>query len=216
MEGGAAKQPRIEDVLKAGQVILCQVTKNPIGAKGARLTQEVRCPAASRAGAQLERLRDLQRLGDTERRRLRRIIDEVEPEGHGLIVRTAAEGVSADELRRDVASLLGQWKTIEPRPRGGRAGPALPRARAGGADPPRGAQQRYRGVVIVDRALFQQVATTWAVSPELAERVEYFDRAAEGLPIFERYTCTSSSTRRWTARSGCRRGARSSSSGPRR
>ncbi len=44
IEGGASQQPRIEDVLKAGQVILCQVTKNPIGAKGARLTQEVSLP----------------------------------------------------------------------------------------------------------------------------------------------------------------------------
>src|SRR5579862_5850715 len=91
--GGSSAQPRIEDVLKAGQTILCQVTKNPIGAKGARLTQDVSLPGrfavlvpnSSAFGIS-------KRLGDTERRRLRRIIDEVKPAGHGMIVRTAAEG----------------------------------------------------------------------------------------------------------------------------
>ena len=107
IEGGSSQQPRIEDVLKAGQTILCQVTKNPIGAKGARLTQEVSLPGrfavlvpnSSAFGIS-------KRLGDTERRRLRRIIDDVKPSGHGMIVRTAAEGASADELRRDITSLL--------------------------------------------------------------------------------------------------------------
>ena len=112
--GSSASQPRIEDVLKAGQTILCQVTKNPIGAKGARLTQEVSLPGrfavlvpnSSAFGIS-------KRLGDNERRRLRRIIDEVKPAGHGMIVRTAAEGVSADELKRDVETLLEQWNAIE-------------------------------------------------------------------------------------------------------
>src|SRR5581483_11812579 len=112
--GGGGSQPRIEDVLKAGQTILCQVTKNPIGAKGARLTQEVSLPGrfavlvpnSSAFGIS-------KRLGDNERRRLRRIIDEVKPSGHGMIVRTAAEGVSADELKRDVQSLVEQWNAIE-------------------------------------------------------------------------------------------------------
>ena len=114
IEGGASQQPRIEDVLKAGQTILCQVTKNPIGAKGARLTQEVSLPGrfavlvpnSSAFGIS-------KRLGDNERRRLRRIIDEVKPAGHGMIVRTAAEGVSAEELQRDVTTLLEQWNIIE-------------------------------------------------------------------------------------------------------
>ncbi len=190
IEGGASQQPRIEDVLKAGQVILCQVTKNPIGAKGARLTQEVSLPGrfavlvpnSSAFGIS-------KRLGDTERRRLRRIIDEVKPAGHGMIVRTAAEGVSADELQRDVTTLLEQWNAIE--------------AEAKTSDQP-GLLYRepelsvrilreelngeYRGVVIDDRALFEQVRDyVIAVSPELADRVEYYDSAAEGLPIFERY-----------------------------
>jgi ribonuclease E len=190
IEGGTSQQPRIEDVLKAGQVILCQVTKNPIGAKGARLTQEVSLPGrfavlvpnSSAFGIS-------KRLGDTERRRLRRIIDEVKPTGHGMIVRTAAEGVSADELQRDVTTLLEQWNVIE--------------AKAKTADQPgllyrepelavrilrEELNSEYRGVVIDDRALFEQVRDyVMAVSPELADRVEYYDAAAEGLPIFERH-----------------------------
>ncbi len=190
IEGGASQQPRIEDVLKAGQVILCQVTKNPIGAKGARLTQEVSLPGrfavlVPNSGA----FGISKRLGDTERRRLRRIIDEVKPAGHGMIVRTAAEGVSADELQRDVTTLLEQWNAIE--------------AEAKKADKPgllyrepelsvrilrEELNSEYRGVVIDDRALFEQVRDyVIAVSPELADRVEFYDAEAEGLSIFERY-----------------------------
>ncbi len=188
--GGGGAQPRIEDVLKAGQTILCQVTKNPIGAKGARLTQEVSLPGrfavlvpnSSAFGIS-------KRLGDNERRRLRRIIDEVKPPGHGMIVRTAAEGVSADELQRDIESLLEQWKEIE--------------AKASKSDAPgllyrepelsvrilrEELNSEYRGVVIDDLALFEQVRDyVRAVSPELSDRVEYYDAAVEGLPIFERY-----------------------------
>src|SRR5271155_4152250 len=190
IEGGSSSQPRIEDVLKAGQTILCQVTKNPIGAKGARLTQEVSLPGrfavlvpnSSAFGIS-------KRLGDNERRRLRRIVDEVRPPGHGLIVRTAAEGASADELQRDITDLLEKWDSIE--------------AVAGTSDSPgllyrepelsvrilrEELNAEYRGVVIDDRALFEQVRDyVQAVSPELADRVEYYDAEAEGLPIFERY-----------------------------
>ncbi|MEI8050395.1 MAG: ribonuclease E/G, partial [Actinomycetes bacterium] len=80
IEGGRAQGARIEDVLKAGQLITCQVTKNPIGAKGARLTQEVSIPGrfavlvpnSSTIGIS-------KRLGDNERKRLRKILDEIRP-----------------------------------------------------------------------------------------------------------------------------------------
>ena len=190
IEGGASQQPRIEDVLKAGQTILCQVTKNPIGAKGARLTQEVSLPGrfavlvpnSSAFGIS-------KRLGDNERRRLRRIIDEVKPSGHGMIVRTAAEGVSAEELQRDVTTLVEQWNAIEAESKKSNAPGLLYR------EPDLAVRilreelnAEYRGVVIDDRALYGQVRDyVTAVSPELAERVEYYDADAEGLPIFERY-----------------------------
>jgi ribonuclease E len=188
--GSSAAHPRIEDVLKAGQTILCQVTKNPIGAKGARLTQEVSLPGrfavlvpnSSAFGIS-------KRLGDNERRRLRRIIDEVKPAGHGMIVRTAAEGVSADELQRDVETLLEQWNAIEVESKRSDAPGLLYR------EPELSVRilreelnAEYRGVVIDDRALFEQVRDyVRAVSPELSDRVEYYDPVEEGLPIFERY-----------------------------
>jgi ribonuclease E len=188
--GGGGNQPRIEDVLKAGQTILCQVTKNPIGAKGARLTQEVSLPGrfavlvpnSSAFGIS-------KRLGDNERRRLRRIIDEVKPAGHGMIIRTAAEGVSADELQRDVETLLEQWNAIEAEAKRSDAPGLLYR------EPELSVRilreelnAEYRGVVIDDRALFEQVRDyVRAVSPELSDRVEYYDPEVEGLPIFERY-----------------------------
>ena len=119
IEGGASQQPRIEDVLKAGQTILCQVTKNPIGAKGARLTQEVSLPGRFAVLVPNSTAFGIsKRLGDNERRRLRRIIDEVKPPGHGMIVRTAAEGVSAEELQRDVTTLLSSGTSLRPRPSG--------------------------------------------------------------------------------------------------
>ena len=80
-------------MLRTGQNVICQVTKNPIGTKGARLTQEVSLP-----GRFVVLIPDSEtygiskRLGDDERRRLRKILDDVRPAGHGLIVRTAAEG----------------------------------------------------------------------------------------------------------------------------
>ncbi|MGH8995643.1 MAG: Rne/Rng family ribonuclease [Acidimicrobiales bacterium] len=191
VEAGSAKeQPRIEDVLKAGQTILCQVTKNPIGAKGARLTQEVSLPGRFAVLVPNSTTFGIsKRLGDNERRRLRRIIDDVKPSGHGLIVRTAAEGATADELSRDVASLLEQWKAIE--------------SAAARSDQPRLLYKEpdlavrllreelngeYRAVIIDNEDLFDEVQRYVAsVSPELAERVEYYDLGVEPLPIFERY-----------------------------
>ena len=108
------KQPRIERLLKNGQSVVVQVTKNPIGAKGARLTQEV-----SLAGrfvvmvpGQPQTYGISKRLPDDERRRLRRVLEGLRPPDAGLIVRTAAEGAAPEELERDVARLRDQWEQI--------------------------------------------------------------------------------------------------------
>jgi ribonuclease E len=106
--------PRIERVLKAGQPVLVQVTKDPIGAKGARLTAQV-----SLAGRYLVLQPEdntfgiSRRLPEAERSRLRDILKEVRPKGLGLIVRTAAEGASEDDLRADLARLQARWETVE-------------------------------------------------------------------------------------------------------
>ena len=114
VDGAPTNNKRIEEMIRAGQTIVCQVTKNAIGAKGARLTQEVSLPGrfavlvpnSSTVGIS-------KRLADGERRRLRKIIDEVKPERHGVIIRTAAEGVTAEDLARDVTSLAEKWDAIE-------------------------------------------------------------------------------------------------------
>ncbi|HXQ17999.1 MAG TPA: Rne/Rng family ribonuclease [Acidimicrobiales bacterium] len=190
IEGGSTSSARIEDVLRPGQSILCQVTKNPIGAKGARLTQEVSIPGrfavlvpnSSAFGIS-------KRLGDNERKRLRRIIDDVRPEGHGLIVRTAAEGASFEELERDVQGLLEKWVAIEAASRRSDQPRLLYR------EPDLAVRMlreelnaEYRAVVIDDRDLYEQVRDyVDTVSPELADRVEFYDPDTEPLPIFERY-----------------------------
>ncbi|MGH8981212.1 MAG: Rne/Rng family ribonuclease, partial [Acidimicrobiales bacterium] len=192
VEGGGSRGPgpRIEDVLRPGQLILCQVTKNPIGAKGARLTQEVSLPGRFAVFVpNSDAVGISKRLGDNERRRLRRIVDTVRPPGHGLIVRTAAEGATEDELRRDVEGLLQQWRAID-QSAARTSSPALLYR-----EPDLAVRilreelnSDYRGVIIDDADLYDQVRDyVDAVSPDLSERVEYYDSRAEGQPIFDRY-----------------------------
>jgi ribonuclease E len=184
------QQPKIERLLKNGQTVIVQVTKNPIGAKGARLTQEV-----SLAGrfvvivpGEPNTYGISKRLPDDERKRLRRILEGLRPPDAGLIVRTAAEGASAEELERDLRRLRQQWEQISEL--AARSKPA----RLLYQEPPLALRllreeftKEYRGVLIDDRALYEEVrAYIEAVTPELAERIEYYDQEAEGLPLFER------------------------------
>jgi ribonuclease E len=108
-------QPRkIESVLSSGQPILVQVTKDPIGHKGARLTSQV-----SLAGRFLVYVPDgttsgiSRKLPDTERNRLKTLLKDIVPDTAGVIVRTAAEGAAEDELTRDVERLKARWEDIE-------------------------------------------------------------------------------------------------------
>jgi ribonuclease E len=129
------------------------------------------------------------RLGDDERKRLRRILDDIRPAGHGLIVRTAAEGATADELRRDVQRLLTQWERIDAAARASRAPALLYR------EPDMAVRvireefnKEYRGVVIDDRQLYDEVREYVAsINPELADRVEYTGDDGNPLPVFERH-----------------------------
>ncbi len=187
---GGGGQPRIEQLLRPGQSILCQVTKNPIGAKGARLTQEVSLPGRFVVLVPNSTAYGIsKRLDDAERRRLRRIVDAIRPEGHGLIARTAAAGASAEELEADVERLTRQWQEIASRSTEGQGPQLLYREPAIAVRVIREELNReYRAVVIDDLDLYEQVRDyVEAVNPELAERVEYFDTAAEDLPVFERY-----------------------------
>jgi ribonuclease E len=190
VESGSSGQPRIEQLLRPGQNILCQVTKNPIGAKGARLTQEVSLPGRFVVLVPNSTAYGIsKRLEDAERKRLRRIVDSIRPPGHGLIVRTAAAGASAEELANDVERLVAQWDAIAADARKGQGPALLYREPAIAVRVIREELNReYRAVVIDDLALYEQVRDyVGAVNPELADRVEYFDPAVESLPVFERY-----------------------------
>ncbi|HXQ75235.1 MAG TPA: Rne/Rng family ribonuclease [Acidimicrobiales bacterium] len=190
VETSSGGSPRIEQMLRAGQTIVCQVTKNPIGAKGARLTQEVSLPGrfvvmvpnSSAFGIS-------KRLDDAERKRLRRIVDDVRPKGHGLIVRTAAEGASQEELGHDVERLAAQWEAIEAEAGRSTAPGLLYREPDLAVRSVREEFNReYRGVVIDDEELFLQVRDyIEQVNPELADRVELYDPVAENMPVFERF-----------------------------
>jgi ribonuclease E len=181
---------RIEQILKPRQTIVCQVTKNPIGAKGARLTQEVSLPGRSVVLIPNSSTYGIsKRLNDDERKRLRGILDRVKPAQHGVIVRTAAEGISTDEIERDVSRLVGQWEQIEALAKRSPA-PALLYTEPGMAVRVIREEfnREYRGVVIDDPVLYEAVRDYVAsISPALADRVEYYDAEAEGLPLFERH-----------------------------
>jgi ribonuclease E len=190
VETAQGTSPRIEEMLKPGQVILCQVTKNPIGAKGARLTQEVSLPGRFVVMVPNSTAFGIsKRLDDNERKRLRRIVDEVRPAGHGLIVRTAAEGASQDELRHDVERLVALWAAIEAEANRSNAPGLLYREPDLAVRIVREEFNReYRNVVIDDEGLYAQVRDyIGQVNPELVDRVEYYDPVVENLPIFERF-----------------------------
>jgi len=179
--------PRIEKVLKPGQSVLVQVTKDPIGAKGARLTAQV-----SLAGRYLVLQPEdntfgiSRRLPEDERSRLREILKEVRPKGLGLIVRTAAEGASADDLRADLARLQARWEAVE--------------RKAKKASAPAAIYSEPELVVRVIRDIFSPDFTELVVDDdELHQRVqEYLQEVAPDLlpklrrhdgplPLFEEY-----------------------------
>ncbi|WP_051427356.1 ribonuclease E/G [Arthrobacter sp. H20] len=108
-------QPRrIELALKSGDTVLVQVTKDPVGHKGARLTSQISLPGRYLVYVPGGSMTGISRkLPDVERNRLKRILKDRLPENAGVIVRTAAEGASEEELTHDINRLRSQWETIE-------------------------------------------------------------------------------------------------------
>jgi ribonuclease E len=110
LEGPA---PRIEQVLKAGQAVVVQVTKDPMGGKGARLTAQISLPGRYLVFAPEQSLSGIsRRLPDEERKRLKSIMRAIKPDGDGVIVRTAAEGAPEENLTHDLQRLVRQWEEI--------------------------------------------------------------------------------------------------------
>jgi len=183
-------RPRIEELLKQRDTVICQVTKNPIAHKGARLTTEVSLPGRFVVLVPNSDTYGIsKRLPDLERKRLRQILDKAKPKQHGVIVRTAAENVTAEEIQRDVAGLLQQWEEIERKAAKGKNAQLLYR------EPDLSVRvireefnKDYRAVVIDDKTLYEEIAGYVSViTPALADRVEFHDDNDESLDILERF-----------------------------
>ncbi|MFF2552256.1 translation initiation factor IF-2 N-terminal domain-containing protein [Nocardia sp. NPDC058058] len=122
--GLGGRERKIEQALKPGDTVLVQVSKDPVGHKGARLTTQISLagrflvyvPGGTSTGIS-------RKLPDTERKRLKEILRDIVPQDAGVIIRTASEGVSEPELARDVERLQQTWRTIEEQSKGGSGTP---------------------------------------------------------------------------------------------
>ena len=188
-ETGRKSAPRIEKALKNRQMIICQVTKNPIAHKGARLTQEVSLagrfvvlvPNSSTFGIS-------KRLHEKERKRLRQILEKTKPAEHGVIVRTAAENITKQEIELDVERLIKQWGEIEKLAKKASAPALLHRE----PEMPfrvirEEFSKQFRSVIIDEKNLYEEASKYLeTVAPALADRIEFHDPAKQELPLFER------------------------------
>ncbi|HOA86338.1 MAG: Rne/Rng family ribonuclease [Microbacteriaceae bacterium] len=176
-------QPRrIELALKSGDRVLVQVTKDPVGHKGARLTSQISLPGRYLVYVPNGSMNGISRkLPDTERARLKRILKEVLPESSGVIVRTAAEGATEEQLTLDVNRLTAQWAHISKQVEAGQA-PALLHSE------PDLLLKIVRDVfnedftkMLVQGDEAQQTIETYlrAVAPDLLDRVERYEGAGD-------------------------------------
>jgi ribonuclease E len=188
--GGKAR--RIETALSSGDTILAQVSKDPVGHKGARLTTQISLPGRFVVYVPGGGATGISRkLPDTERRRLKSIMDRIVPEDAGVIIRTAAEGIGEDELARDVERLKSQWEEITRRAAEKTSAPTQLYAEPG-------------TLIKVVRDLFNSDITrlvvdgdeayepvrdyVTAVAPELADRLVRYDTAgSNGVDVFAAY-----------------------------
>ena len=217
-EGEAKNQPRrIELALKPGDKVLVQVTKDPIGHKGARLTSQVSLPGRYLVYVPNGSMNGISRkLPDTERARLKKILKEVLPDDAGVIVRTAAEGATEEQLTLDVQRLTAQWAEISRAVEiGPGSGPAAQRARPAHQDR---ARRLQRGLPEARHRGRRRARDDRVVRRRRRARPRRPRRDAT-TSTSTRSTSTASpsrSRRRSTARSGCPPAARSSSTAPRR
>ncbi|CAI8291206.1 MAG: Ribonuclease G [Cellulomonadaceae bacterium TMED98] len=113
-EEGGERPKKIEAALKTGDSVLVQVTKDPVGHKGARLTSQISLPGRFLVYVPAGGMNGISRkLPDTERSRLKAILKTVVPESAGVIVRTAAEGATEEQLTQDVQRLQAQWESLQ-------------------------------------------------------------------------------------------------------
>ena len=176
---------KIQDLIKRGQTIMVQAVKDPMKSKGARLTTEISLPGRflvyvpNGEGSGVSR-----RLEDAERTRLKDIVKNLDPKGGGIIVRTAAEGASAEDIERDLVFLQRLWKTIETKAKSATA-PALVYEEA--ELPLRIVRDLFAGDFLGaqiddDRTHRRIVSYLKKTSPHMVERVH---RYREKAPLFE-------------------------------
>jgi ribonuclease E len=179
---------RIEQVLKPGQSVIVQVTKDPLRGKGARLTAQVSLP-----GRYLVYVPDggasgiSRRLPDAERERLRKIIKKIRPSEAGVIVRTAAEGAEEEDLAADLERLKKSWESIKRKSRRARPPKAL-------YEEPELVERvvrdvfsptEFQGIVTDSREIYERVRSYLeAVAPDLRDRVELHEGQ---LALFEEF-----------------------------
>jgi ribonuclease E len=185
---GEANQPRrIENALKPGQSVLVQVSKDPVGHKGARLTSQISLPGRYLVYVPGGGTSGISRkLPDTERNRLKSLLKDILPEDAGVIIRTAAEGASEDELTRDVTRLTARWEDIEKKAKSGQA-PALLYAEPDTTlKVVRDLFTEDFGKLVIsgDDAWDMVEGYVQYVAPDLAERLERYD---DDMDAFERY-----------------------------
>jgi ribonuclease G len=187
LEGKRPRGRRITDLISRGEEVLVQAVKDPMKTKGARLTTEISLPGRfvvyvpSGEGLGVSR-----RLEEDERTRLRDIVKAIAPKEGGVIVRTAAEGASADDVRLDLEFLMKLWKQIQARAKEAKA-PALVFQEA--ELPLRVTRDLFTGdferaLVDDDRTLKRIQGYLKKTSPHMAERVS---RYREKAPLFEAY-----------------------------
>jgi ribonuclease E len=123
LAGLAGKARKIEQALSSGDSILVQVTKDPVGHKGARLTTQISLPGRFVVYVPAGGTHGISRkLADTERRRLKDLLKEIVPDEAGVIIRTASEGVSQEALERDVRRLQVQWEVVDAKAQAAKSG----------------------------------------------------------------------------------------------
>lgn len=185
-----ADNVRIEHVLKNGQTILCQVIKNPIGVKGARLTQSVSLagrytvlvPGGKSIGIS-------KRLDDQERRRLRRVVEKIRQPGFGYIIRTAGSAAASADIEADILRLVKIWEEVENKAK------KITKPTLLYKEPNmvikvlrEELSEDFRGVVIDNYRLYCEVRDyVKSIAPDLAERIYFYDLRVEPLPVFENF-----------------------------
>ncbi|RGE22492.1 Rne/Rng family ribonuclease [Leucobacter sp. wl10] len=188
-EGGNTAR-RIENALKPGDQVLVQVTKDPVGHKGARLTSQISLPGRFLVYVPGGAMNGISRkLPDTERARLKKILKAVLPEGAGVIVRTAAEGASEEQLTHDVQRLTRQWESIQKRVEKG-GGPVLLHS-----EPDMLIKivrdvfnEDFHRLLISGDETYQTIAGYLAqVAPDLMQRVERYESERD---VFDEYRIT--------------------------